>query len=181
MTFTADGGVKSSFNKFMTDELVEKVRADMKAEPGDIVFIDAIDCKGRAIIGELVSKYILLYRQANAIISNAKFRDAAALIRENYPIWSTGFTPVGCFNKEPKEPVDPAWLALHRAMYDGAIAVCDDCGVVIIPKECHTEEFYQKLVAIEEQEDTWFDRLDHYKDNTFDIVCLKTYLKEPRR
>ena len=45
----------------------------------------------------------------------------------------------------------------------------------------HTEEFYQKLVAIEEQEDTWFDRLDHYKDNTFDIVCLKTYLKEPRR
>ena len=131
--------------------------------------------------GELVSKYILLYRQANAIISNAKFRDAAALIRENYPIWSTGFTPVGCFNKEPKEPVDPAWLALHRSMYDGAIAVCDDCGVVIIPKECHTEEFYQKLVAIEEQEDTWFDRLDHYKDNTFDIVCLKTYLKEPRR
>ena len=102
-------------------------------------------------------------------------------IDENYPIWSTGFTPVGCFNKEPKEPVDPAWLALHRAMYDGAIAVCDDCGVVIIPKECHTEEFYQKLVAIEEQEDTWFDRLDHYKDNTFDIVCLKTYLKEPRR
>ena len=55
-------------------------------QEGDIVFIDAIDCKGRAIIGELVSKYILLYRQANAIISNAKFRDAAALIRENYPI-----------------------------------------------------------------------------------------------
>jgi regulator of RNase E activity RraA len=173
------GNVKWVYADHESNWNVHKMIID--TQEGDIVFIDAIDCKGRAIIGELVSKYILLYRQANAIISNAKFRDAAALIRENYPIWSTGFTPVGCFNKEPKEPVDPAWLALHRAMYDGAIAVCDDCGVVIIPKECHTEEFYQKLVAIEEQEDTWFDRLDHYKDNTFDIVCLKTYLKEPRR
>ena len=63
-------------------------------------------------------------------------------------------------------------------MYDGAIAVCDDCGVVIIPKECHTEEFYEKLVDIEEQEDIWFSRLDHYKENTFEIVCLKNYLKK---
>ena len=41
MTFTADGGVKSSFNKFMTDELVEKVRKAMHAEPGDIIFFGA--------------------------------------------------------------------------------------------------------------------------------------------
>ena len=65
-------------------------------------------------------------------------------------------------------------------MYDGAIAVCDDCGVVIIPKEQHTEEFLQKLHHIEDQEDIWFDRLDHYKENTFEIVCLKNYLKEKK-
>ncbi len=41
MTFTADGAVKSSFNKFMTDELVEKVREAMHAEPGDIIFFGA--------------------------------------------------------------------------------------------------------------------------------------------
>ena len=41
MTFTADGSVKSSFNKFMTDDLVEKVRAAVHAEPGDIVFFGA--------------------------------------------------------------------------------------------------------------------------------------------
>ena len=41
MTFTADGGVKSSFNKFMTPELIETVRAAMAAEPGDIVFFAA--------------------------------------------------------------------------------------------------------------------------------------------
>lgn len=147
-------------------------------QEGDVVFIEAFDCGKRAIIGELVSKYILLYRQAAAIICNTKFRDAGALLRENYPIWCTGFTPVGCFNVKLEKNLDAKIKAEHFAKYDGAIAVCDDCGVVIIPKECHTEEFYQKLVAIEEQEDIWFNRLDHYKENTFEIVCLKNYLKE---
>lgn len=41
MTFTADGNVKSSFNKFLTEDLIEKVRAAMKAEPGDIIFFGA--------------------------------------------------------------------------------------------------------------------------------------------
>ena len=41
MTFTADGNVKSSFNKFMTPEMIETVRETMHAEPGDIVFFGA--------------------------------------------------------------------------------------------------------------------------------------------
>lgn len=148
----------------------------VSTEENDVVFIEAFDCKHRAIIGELVCKYILLYRQASAIICNAKFRDAGALLRENYPIWCTGFTPVGCFNTKPEKLLDEVVLVEHKSMYDGAIAVCDDCGVVIIPKKLHTEDFFQKLVNIEEQEDIWFNRLDHYKESTFDIVCLKKYL-----
>lgn len=147
---------------------------------GDIVFIEAFNCGKRAIIGELVSKYILLYRQAKAIICNAPFRDAPDLIKEKYAIWCTGFTPVGCFNKEPQTPLDEGLIVAHTEMYDGCVAVCDDSGVVLIPKDKLTEEFYQKLVAIEEQEDIWFDRLDHHKENTFDIVCLKTYLKNDK-
>lgn len=147
-------------------------------EENDVVYIEAFDCKHRAIIGELVCKYILLYKQASAIICNAKFRDAGALLRENYPIWCTGFTPVGCFNTKPEIALDSSIIENSKSKYEGAIAVCDDCGVVIIPKELHTEEFYQKLVYIEEQEDIWFSRLDHYKENTFDIVCLKKYLNK---
>lgn len=147
-------------------------------EEGDIVFIEAFDCGERAIIGDLVSKYILLYLQAQAILCNTKFRDASSLLKENYPIWCTGFTPVGCFNKKPEYNLDQEIITSHSQLYDGSVAVCDDCGVVIIPKDCHNENFLQKLVDIEAQEDIWFDRLDHYKDNTFDIVCLKTYLKK---
>jgi len=41
MIFNADGSVKSSFNKFMTPELIETVRTEMNAEAGDIVFFGA--------------------------------------------------------------------------------------------------------------------------------------------
>ena len=150
----------------------------ISTKENDIVFIEAFECGHRAIIGELVSKFILLYQQASAIVCNAPFRDASALIRENYPIWCKGFTPVGCFNKKPDKDLDETIKQQHKFMYDGAIAVCDDCGVVIIPKELHIQEFYDKLVNIEAQEDIWFSRLDHNKENTFEIVCLKNYLKE---
>lgn len=144
----------------------------------EIVFIDAIDCEGRAIIGQLVSKFLLLYRQAAAIVVTAPMRDAAGVIRENYPIWCTGVNPVGCFNTKPDVALPEEIAESHKALYEGAIMVCDDCGVVLVPKEHHNQTFLDKLVAIEAQEDIWFDRLDHKKENTFEIVCLKNYLKE---
>lgn len=147
-------------------------------EENDVVFIDSINCNNRAMIGELVSKYILLYRQASAIVTNAPMRDAAALIRENQPIWCNGFNPVGCFNTKPKKELPLQIIQEHRDYYDGAIAVCDDCGVVVIPKEYHTQDFLEKLESIECQEDIWFDRLDRFKENTYEIVCLKNYLAD---
>lgn len=147
-------------------------------EEDNIVFVDTFNCENRAIFGELVSKYILLYRQSRAIVINGNMRDAAALIRENWPIWCKGLNPVGCFNRKPYKPFNEEQRQKNYEKYDGAIAVCDDCGVVIIPKDRINEEFYQALVKIENQEDIWFDRLDHYKENTFDIVCMKNYLKD---
>lgn len=147
-------------------------------EEGDVVLIEAFNCGKRATIGELVSKFMLLYRQATAVVSNAPLRDANDLIKQNYPIWCSGFTPIGCFNKKIEEPLDSEIEKKHRELYDGSIAVCDDSGVVIIPKELHTEEFLEKLDKIEEQEDIWFECLDHRKWDTYEIVCLKKYLEE---
>lgn len=143
-----------------------------------IVFVDSFDCEDRAIFGELVSKYILLYHQSRAIVVKGKMRDAAALHKENWPIWCSGYTPVGCFNRKPSAPLDEKLKEKHFNMYDGAIAVCDDCGVVLIPKNKINEEFLKGLYSIENQEDIWFDRLDHYKESTFEIVCEKNYLKD---
>ena len=143
-----------------------------------IVFVDTLNCRDRAIFGELVSKYILLYHQSRAIVVNGKMRDAAELIRQNWPVWCSGFTPIGCFNRKPEAEVNEEWRKEHNKKYNGAIAVCDDCGVVVIPKEFITEKFLEKLHHIEDQDDIWFDRLDHYKESTFEIVCEKKYLKD---
>lgn len=153
-------------------EQIEEIEEDK------VIFVDTIGCSNRAIFGELVSKYILLYRQSRAIIINGKMRDAAALIKENWPIWCSGFTPVGCYNKKPDNNVDEIWRKQHYEMYNGAIAVCDDCGVVVIPKDRISEEFLLSLHDIEAQEDIWFDRLNHYKESTFEIVCKKKYLSD---
>ncbi len=143
-----------------------------------IVFVEAFDCGDRAIFGELVSKYLLLYRQSRALIIKGKMRDAAGLIKENWPIWCEGYTPVGCFNREPCHTFDETIKNAKLKKYEGAIAVCDDCGVVVIPKDKITTEFLDKLKNMEDQEDIWFDRLDHYKENTFEIVCQKKYLND---
>lgn len=149
--------------------------ADM--EENKIVFVSVINCKNRAVFGELVSKYICLYKQSKGIVVDGKMRDAAGLIRQNYPIWCKGFTPVGCFNK-PVEDIDNDMIQIERNKYINSIAVCDDCGVVIIPSSCINKEFLNKLKQIENQEDIWFDRLDHFKENTFQIVCQKEYLRD---
>ena len=168
------GNVKWIYAYDETNWPVHEQARDVKE--GDIVFIEAFNCGDRAIIGELVTKYVILYRGAKAIVTNGNLRDGNDLIKQNYPVWCKGFNPEGCFNVKPEKPLPEDIRVKHENMYEGAIAVCDDTGVVIIPKSCHTEEFMEKLRQIENQEDIWFDCLDHKKWDTYDIVCLKKYL-----
>ena len=128
---------------------------------------------------ELVSKFILLYRGAQAIVMLGNARDANDLIKQNYSVWCEGFNPVGCFNRDvPLTEEIKAEVHRKQALYDGAVAVCDDTGVVIIPKNQLTDDFLGKLHHIEAQEDIWFDCVDHRKWDTYDTVCLKKYLMD---
>ncbi|EOT23596.1 RraA family protein [Lachnospiraceae bacterium KK002] len=155
------------------------VHEDLHNKPvaGKIVLIDAIDVHERAIIGDIVSKYILLYLRNRAIVCTGKMRDAHTLIKENYPVWCQGVSPVGCFNKPVDKTEYREIISNRRNVYQGAVAVCDDSGVVIIPKEEINETFLQKLIQIEEQEDIWYDCIDRRKWSTFETICLKNYLK----
>ena len=145
----------------------------------EVVLMDGIDVKGRALVGELVSKFILLYRGAQAIVMLGNARDANDLIKQNYSVWCEGFNPVGCFNRDvPLTEEIKAEVHRKQALYDGAVAVCDDTGVVIIPKNQLTDDFLGKLHHIEAQEDIWFDCVDHRKWDTYDTVCLKKYLMD---
>lgn len=147
--------------------------------PEEVVLMDGINVAGRAIVGELVVKFLHLYCQASAIVTLGKMRDANDLIKNRYPVWCRGFNPVGCFNRNVEETDEVRHMAKEgREKYDGAIAVCDDTGVVVIPKSQITEEFYEKLVFIERQEDIWFDCIDFRKWDTYDTVCMKRYKEQ---
>lgn len=140
-----------------------------------ILFCETYNFGERAVFGALVSKFLILYRQLTAIVVDGYLRDAPHLMKENWPIWMRGLTPIGGFNRRNETPLDPDLVARKRDHYDNAVAVCDDCGVVVIPKPLLNESFLEKLDFIEKQEDTWFDCIDRLKWDTFETVCLKKY------
>lgn len=141
-----------------------------------ILFVYNVNCD-RAVFGDLVTKYILLYKRAKAIVINGLLRDAHTLIKEQYPIWCAGVSPIGCVNKINGDDLTIEQYESLREQYEGNIMVCDDSGVVMIPKEKINDKLLTKLEFIEFQEDIWFYCLDTLKMSTFDIVCKKKYLE----
>lgn len=156
---------------------VHKQLAEADDIKDKILFIYNVNCD-RAIFGELVSKYIMLYKRAKAIVVNGKLRDAHRLIKERYPIWLNDVSPIGCVNQPNGPDIDPDTLRQLQSQYDGAIMVCDDSGVVMIPKQAINQTLINKLKFIELQEDIWFYCVDTLKMSTFDTVCEKKYLTE---
>lgn len=143
---------------------------------GKILFVYNVNCD-KAIFGDLVTKYIMLYKQAKAIVVTGKLRDAHTLVKEQYPIWLEDVSPIGCVNRQNGEDLSMEEYEKLKAQYEGAIMVCDDSGVVMIPEEKISEQLLTKLNFIEFQEDIWFYCLDTLKMSTFDIVCKKKYLE----
>jgi len=148
------------------------------AQEGQVVLVEPFQCGDRAVFGSLVTKFLFLYRQVQAVVVLGKLRDAPHLLKENWAIWVTGVTPIGCFNKKNKISLDPEIIQQRHTQYDGAIGVCDDSGVVIIPPSAVNETFIEKLEFIEEQEDIWFECIDRRKWDTYDTVCLKKYKED---
>lgn len=146
---------------------------------GEVVLMDGIHVNKRALAGELICKFLIYYRMAAAVVGMGHMRDANDLIKNRFPVWCRGVTPVGCFNNHVEESEDVKRIvAERRAKYDGGIAVCDDTGVVVIPRDMIGPEFLTRLDNIEKQEDIWFNCIDFKKWDTYDTVCLKRYLEE---
>ncbi len=156
-----------SFNgsNWYSHKFIQNVKA------GDVVYVEAVKCGNRAVFGELVSKYALLYRQAAAIVVSGYVRDVPNLLKESYPIWAYGGTPIGCVNSD--RGLDKEYYEKRIRQLKDAILVADDSGCVIIRARQQTEDFYGKLKKIEDQEDGWFDSIDRRKLSTFETVCLK--------
>lgn len=147
---------------------------------GGILFADAIECEEYALFGDIVSKYLSLYKSFDGIVVNGLVRDAHQLRRNNYPIWCLGVTPLGCYNHEIPETSSVAQVAgQNKTRLDGCIMVADDSGCTIIEKDLITEGTLNKLEFIELQEDIWYYCIDTLKWSTYETICLKKYLEIP--
>lgn len=170
------GPVRTIFTANNSNYAVHEQIRDV--QKGEVVVIFPHNCENRAIIGDLVSKYILLYKGAAAVVVQGLVRDAARLRREGYAVWAEGVSPLGCFNVPSEKPYPQDIEKQLRESYEGGIAVCDDGGVTVIRRDLLTDEMLVRLRRIEMQEDIWFFCLDTLKWDTKKIVCDKAYLTE---
>lgn len=148
--------------------------------PDCVLYVDAFDCNDKAIFGDLVSKYLILYKKVKGIIVQGKMRDIPDLKKYNFLIWCTGFSPLGCFNRDIQPSDEVVKTAEERAkkLNDG-ILVCDDSGCTLIEKDLITEDTYNRLELIELQEDIWSFCINTLKWSTYETVCQKKYLTNP--
>ncbi len=165
---TVFAGFKSNY------QIHEKIR---EIKEGSIVMIFTHNCENRAVIGDLISKFLILYRGAKAVIVDGLVRDIASIKRENFPVWSKGYTPLGCHNRKTELFPLEKQKEIEES-YNGAIAVCDDGGVTIIKNHFINQSTLDNLAKIEMQEDIWFYCLDTLKWDTKQIVCDKKYLTQ---
>ncbi len=146
-------------------------------EKDRVVFVDTIFVDDEhAVFGELVSSFIMENKKARAIVVNGTMRDLDGLRSRKYPAWCKGITPIGCFNVQPNRNAEINRQAKAGLdYYDGAIAVCDASGVVVIPKSEINDEFITRMDNMVEQERIWFECVEQKGWNTYDTVCLKKY------
>lgn len=145
-------------------------RALESVKARDVVVIEALNCDECAVAGELVARFCIDQREAKALIVNGNVRDSEFLRGSGYPVWCSGVTPVGAENSVPAL-IDCAPLSAMRLFYDGAIAVCDDSGVLIIPRFEQTEMLIKSLHQIVEKERAWFESIVEKGMTTYQVVC----------
>jgi regulator of RNase E activity RraA len=144
------------------------------------LYVDTFNCNDKAIFGDLVSKYLLLYKKVKGILVQGKMRDIPDLKKFNFAIWCKGFSPLGCYNRNTEPTSKVIDEAKKRAEeFNGGIMVCDDSGCTLINEDLVNKDTLSKLESIELQEDIWGYCINTLKWSTYDTICLKKYLSNP--
>ncbi|MCB9036081.1 MAG: RraA family protein [Lewinellaceae bacterium] len=145
-----------------------------------LLYVDTFDCEHKAIFGDLVSKYLILYKKVKGIVVQGLMRDVPDLKKYGFSIWCKGYSPLGCYNKsiEPSDEVK-AEVKQRSAYFNNGVLVCDDSGCTMIENSLINEDTLHRLELIELQEDIWSFCINTLKWSTFDTVCLKKYLTNP--
>jgi regulator of RNase E activity RraA len=147
---------------------------------GKVIYIDSIDCEDKALFGELVAKYFILYKGVKGLVVNGRLRDIPHLKKYGFPIFFTGVSPLGVYNRETQlSDEQMTFVNKRKVLFEGSIIVCDDSGVTVVDKSYDKDELLRRMIMIEAQEDIWSYCINVLKWSTYKTICKKDYLKKP--
>jgi regulator of RNase E activity RraA len=145
-----------------------------------VVYIDSIDCANKALFGELVAKFFILYKGVKGLVVNGRLRDIPHLKKYGFPIFFTGTSPLGVYNRQTELTIQQkTHIEKRMELIDGSLIVCDDSGVTFIDKSYNQDELLNRMIMIEAQEDIWSYCINVLKWSTYRTICMKDYLSHP--
>jgi len=103
------------------------------AEEGDVLVVDAGEVTNAGLWGGIMTT-MALKKKLGGIITDGAVRDSQEIIEACFPVFSKSISPLGGFKESPGSvniPVSCGGVAVNP----GDIAIGDDDGVVVIPKE----------------------------------------------
>ena len=121
------------------------------AKPGDVIVIDSIGTKNRAIFGELMASYCKI-RGINGLVTDGCIRDSDVLSSwDDMAIYASGITPNGPYKNGPGEIGTTISLG-GQVISPGDIIVGDSDGLVVIKPE-EANEILIKVKEINDKEE----------------------------
>ncbi|MDQ0219495.1 RraA family protein [Peribacillus cavernae] len=121
------------------------------AEKGDVPVFDAASLGDISVMGGLSTLVAKKWGMAGNIVDGG-VRDIDNVHKLDYPVWSTGQTPItGKYRVEAMEINGPISIAGVR-VNPGDLIIADDSGVVVVPFE-KVEEVLEKTIAATRRED----------------------------
>lgn len=131
------------------------------AQPGDVIVVDSMGTKNRAIFGELMASYCKL-RGITAMVTDGCVRDSEELSSwDDMAIYAGGISPNGPYKNGPGEIGTPISLG-GQVIRPGDILVGDGDGIVVI-KEEQADEVIQKVKDINKNEEKIIETMNTKK------------------
>ena len=120
-----------------------------RAEPGDVLVVDAGGDLTNAIIGELMLA-IAIQKKLGGIVINGAIRDSAAIRAGNFPVYAAGITHRGPYKDGPGEVNVP--IAIDGMTVEpGDLIIGDDDGILSVPID-DAQDVYTAAHAKHQQE-----------------------------
>lgn len=127
------------------------------AKEGDVIIIDSMGTKNRAILGEIMATYCKK-RGIAGIVVDGPIRDVEDIGKMNMPVYAAGSTPNGPYKNGPGE-IGTTISVGGQVVNPGDIIVGDKDGIIVIKKE-DAEELLGKALATLEKEKKIFEVME---------------------